>query len=175
MSEIKSTLDLVMEKTKHLSMSAEEKKQRKRADFEKRLQGLLQHYADGALSANALEEKINELEAEKKISDRRLVVGGVLCRIDPAQDNDRWLDLVSAIAPEVSPFLTEALATLRQEEAGLLQAVQRRLLDRLKKIHGIEGSAVVCNPEKDASYLENLAALREETRSKIAKVSQKAE
>ena len=134
MSEIKSTLDLVMEKTKPLSMSAE----------------------------------------EKKISDRRLVVGGVLSRIDPSQDNKRWMDLLAALAPEVSPPLRETLATYREQETGLSRSVERRLLDRLKKIHGIEGSAVVCNPEKDASYLENLAALREETRSQIAKVSQKA-
>ena len=32
MSEIKSTLDLVMEKTKHLSMSPEEKERQKRAE-----------------------------------------------------------------------------------------------------------------------------------------------
>ena len=172
MSEIKSTLDLVMEKTKHLSMSGEEKKQQKRADFEKRLQGLLQHYADGALSAKALEEKINELEAEKKISDRRLVVGGVLGRIDPSQDNDRWLNRLSALAPQVSPSLSEALATHREQEAGLSRSVERRLLDRLKKNHGIEGSAVVCNPEKDAGYLNDLKELEKETKGKIGKISQ---
>lgn len=174
MSEIKSTLDLVMEKTRHLSMSAEEKEREKKTDFEKRLQGLLQHYEDGALSVKAVEEKINELEAEKKISDRRLVIGSILGRIDLSKDNEHWLDLAAKLAPETCNPLKEALAAHREKEADILLSVERRILDRLKKDHGIEGSAVVCNPEKDAGYLKDLKALEKETKGKIGKISQEA-
>jgi hypothetical protein len=171
MSEIKSTLDLVMEKTKHLSMSAEEKERQKRTDFEKRLQGIFQHYEDGALSVNAVEEKINELAAEEKILDRRLVIDDVLGRIDFSKDNERWLDLVAKLAPEIYNPLKEALAAYREKEADILLSVERRMLDRLKKDHGIEGSAVVCNPGKDAGYLKDLKALEKETKGKIRKGS----
>ena len=41
MSEIKSTLDLVMERTRQMTLSAEEKAHQKKADCEKRLQSLL--------------------------------------------------------------------------------------------------------------------------------------
>ena len=54
MAEIKSTLDLVMERTRHLSQSTAEKEAQRRGDFEKRLQGLLQ--AAATLGANPLDQ-----------------------------------------------------------------------------------------------------------------------
>lgn len=46
MAEIKSTLDLVLERTKHLSQSSEEKQAQKQKDIANRLNGLLQKYQD---------------------------------------------------------------------------------------------------------------------------------
>ena len=46
MAEIKSTLDLVMEKTKNLSLSSEEKQTQRNKEIEGRIRGLLQKYQD---------------------------------------------------------------------------------------------------------------------------------
>jgi hypothetical protein len=54
MGEIKSTLDLVMEKTKDLTLSSEEKKAQKQKEIENRIKGLLQKYQDGFLSKSEL-------------------------------------------------------------------------------------------------------------------------
>ena len=52
MAEIKSTLDLVMEKTKNLSLSSEERQAQKSKEIESRIRGLLQKFKDQALSAD---------------------------------------------------------------------------------------------------------------------------
>ena len=64
MGEIKSTLDLVMERTKNLSLSDEEKQAQKQKEVESRIRGLLQKYLDGWLDKNQL--KI-DYESLKKI------------------------------------------------------------------------------------------------------------
>jgi hypothetical protein len=46
MAEIKSTLDLVMEKTKNLNLSNAEKQDQKNKEMESRLRGLVQKYQD---------------------------------------------------------------------------------------------------------------------------------
>ncbi|MBW2432576.1 MAG: hypothetical protein JRF36_03165, partial [Deltaproteobacteria bacterium] len=46
MGEIKSTLDLVMEKTRNLNLSDEEKQDQKNKEIESRLNGLLQKFED---------------------------------------------------------------------------------------------------------------------------------
>ena len=42
MGEIKSTLDLVLEKTKNLTLSSEEKEEQKQKEIEKRIKGMMQ-------------------------------------------------------------------------------------------------------------------------------------
>jgi len=64
MGEIKSTLDLVMEKTRHLTLSAEEKIDREKEEAKKGLNGFLQKYKDNVIN---LEELTKELRAFKKI------------------------------------------------------------------------------------------------------------
>ena len=54
MGEIKSTLDLVLEKTKNLTLSSEEKESQKQKEVENRIKGMVQKYQDGILSINQL-------------------------------------------------------------------------------------------------------------------------
>ena len=62
MGEIKSTLDLVMEKTRHLTLSQEEKEDQKRIEVNKKLQGLLQKYQDNLLKKENLKKELNKLK-----------------------------------------------------------------------------------------------------------------
>lgn len=50
MAEIKSTLDLVMEKTKDLSLSDEERQGQKNKEIGSRIRGLLNKFQDKAIS-----------------------------------------------------------------------------------------------------------------------------
>lgn len=172
MVEIRSTLDLVMERTRHLSLSAEEKEAQRREDFGKRLQGLLQQYADGAMAMDELQDRMAALGEETGVTGNRPAVKAVLDRIDPDQDNDRWLALLKHLAPAVArPFAT-LLATYKEDRAALLQTGQKQLRDRLLRDHGITGAAVVPNPRQDPVTQKNLTALRNETTGKVEKLLQ---
>ncbi len=52
MGEIKSTLDLVMARTKHLTLTDEEKKTQQSVNVKQRLQGLIQKFQDHAIKFN---------------------------------------------------------------------------------------------------------------------------
>lgn len=168
MGEIKSTLDLVMERTRHLSLSAEERAQQQRDDFEKRLQGLLQQYEDGALPADGLEKRIAGLQSELKMDDARLVVAGVVKRIDPDQDNRARLAL---LAPALATPIAEVLSSHRVRRAEILAAGQARALDHLRQVHDIRGSAVIANPQRDPGCLKELDDLRQKTEARLAAVA----
>ena len=64
MGEIKSTLDLVLEKTRHLSQTDEEKQVQKQKDIANRLNGLLQQYQDRMLSLTQLQRAYEKLKTE---------------------------------------------------------------------------------------------------------------
>ena len=163
MGEIKSTLDLVMERTRHLSLSDEEKQRQQAEAFEKRLQGLLQQYADGALSIEQLRERIVTLETELKTPDRQILRAAVVKRIDPDRDNARWLDLLAQETPAVCGPLQASLDAYRTRRAELLEAAAQEQREGLARRHGIAGTAVAPNPRQDPVCQERLAALRKKT------------
>ena len=167
MGEIKSTLDLVMERTRHLSLSAEEKEEQQRQDFEKKLQGFLQQYADEAMSMDGLRERITALEKETGVAGHELSVEAVLRRIDPDRDNHRWMVVLEHLAPDVCRPLKKILEAYGKEQAALLQTGRRLLGDRLAREDGITGSAVVPNPRKDPANQKKLTDLLHLTRTKI--------
>jgi hypothetical protein len=167
MGEIKSTLDLVMERTRHLSLSAAEKEEQRREDFEKRLQGLLQQYADEAMSMDGLCERIAALEKETGIAGHELSVEAVMRRIEPDLNNDRWMVVLAHLAPDICHPLEEILETYGKEQAALLQTGRQLLVDRLAREDEITGSAVVPNPRKDPANRKKLADLQHLTRTKI--------
>jgi len=167
MGEIKSTLDLVLERTRHLSMSAGERETQKRESFQKRLRGLLGRYEDGTLPTDGLVQRIAQLEAEENISDRSLVLQETFDRIDPSRDNLQLLDMQAHLAPEIRAPLENALAAHRERAAVLKEQTRQAMLERLRNDHAIEGSAVVCNPGADPAYRERLAALQKETKISI--------
>ena len=59
MAEIKSTLDLVMEKTRHLTLSDEEKQEQKENEFKIKLKGPAQKFQDQTINKRELKKEIN--------------------------------------------------------------------------------------------------------------------
>jgi hypothetical protein len=174
MGEIKSTLDLVMERTRHLSLSAEEKEAQRREDFAKRLQGLLQQYADEAMTAEALHEGLAALQTELKLRNPEGIAAAVLERIDPDRENLRWLALLEHLAPEACRPLQDLLKTHRRKREQELLAARQGIIDRLADHDDIRGSAVIPNPGKNAACQEKLADLQKATRAKIEVVARNA-
>jgi uncharacterized small protein (DUF1192 family) len=173
MGEIRSTMDLVMERTRHLSLSPEEKARQQREEVEKRLQGLLQQYADGVFGVDELGERIAALQTELKTSDRQLPLQAVLKRIDPGHDNRRWLDLLAELAPAVRDPLQEALTSHNRQQGDLIRESQARIRENLDRRHDIRGSAVVPNPQGDAAYREHLSNLRRQTQNLIEAIAER--
>ena len=167
MGEIKSTLDLVMERTRHLSLTDEEKARQRTADYEQRLQGFLQQYADGALRLAELQNRVAELQAEMQIEDRQMVVAGVIGRIDPDGDNAPWLALLGQVAPEICEPLQNILEDHHLKQTDILAAGEQGQLERLDREHGISGSAVVPDSGADPVCRQQLTALSEATRARF--------
>lgn len=173
MGEIKSTLDLVMERTRHLSLSAEEKASQQQAEYQKRLQGLLQHYADEAFTIAVFRERFGALQEETQMTGRQVLAVALVERIDPDQDNVRWLDLLAQEAPVLCDPLQAILYGYRSQQADLLTASGQDQLDRLARQHDISGTAVMPNPLQDAACRQSLSTLRQAVKARIEELVEK--
>jgi hypothetical protein len=165
MAEIKSTIDLIMERTKSLSASPQERESFQRQEREKRLRGLVQRLLDDNLTLDGVKD---ELANEKKNGSAAEVAGVVknalAGHIDPEADNERLFRYVNELVGTPEDKLRETLAAFR-EEATSRKAVLTESQKTDLESKGITGSAVLPNPEADPLW----KALREEMQASCAK------
>ena len=172
MGEIKSTLDLVLEKTRNLTLSEEEKRDLAREELEKKIRGIANRYLENLLPANRLKEELESTESnESKEPDLpyKLFTKHLLARFDLDVDTSAILSALK----EVVGFDTAPLTALQEEYQAEKKVARKSFtkdtLSGLKE-RGVSGSAVVPNldgiPEwaqfqRDLSkrYRERLEAL----------------
>ena len=119
-----------------------------------------------------LRDRMAALGKETGVTGSRLAVKAVLDRIDPDQDNNRWLAFLKHLAPGLDRPLVALLAAYKEDQAVLLQTGQKQLRDRLCRDHGITGAAVVPNPRRDPVTQKHLTTLRNETTERVAQLLQ---
>jgi hypothetical protein len=165
MGEIKSTLDIIMEKTKGLSMSDEEKKVFQKKEVEGKVRGLVQKFQDGRMDLEGLKTEIDTFEEGQYEMAREALIKECLDRIDPEADNKSVLSLLEHVV-EVDPnpfhkILSEFQKDLEKEK----DTRERTLRERLQE-EGISGSAVSPNVEADQEWNQYMLKLKKDFKEK---------
>lgn len=167
MAEIKSTLDLVMEKTKNLSLSSEERTAQKNKDIENRIHGLLRKFKDRALNIDRFKTEYQKLQKNYDLSENTRLIEEISGQIELGEDNRAMFELLAEF--EVADI--EGLTSVLQEFQTRLDtaAGQRRkvLKAQLAKSHLISGSAVVPNLENDDEWRQQTGEIRTEFEAKL--------
>lgn len=149
MAEIKSTIDLIMERTKNLSASQEEREAYQRREREKQIRGLVQRLLDYSLT---LDDVKDELAREKKNSREADVMAflkeALAGHVDPEADNERLFRIVNELVGTPEERLRETLAAFREEVASWKADLSERRKKDLESKE-ITGSAVLPNLEAD--------------------------
>ena len=156
MSEIKSTLDLVMEKTRHLTLSQEEKEAQKRIEVKNRLKGLLQKYQDNLLRKENLEKEFDSLKTTYDLNVDEMLADLLLNRLKLGRNNTLFLELLS----EICGLKVKGLEAIFRKFREAVKSATEERVDQIKtdlsKKRFISGSAVVPNLESDREWLSML-------------------
>jgi hypothetical protein len=162
MAEIKSTLDLVMEKTKNLSLSDEERQGQKNKEIESRIRGLLQKFNDQALSVDKLRSEYRKLQKDYDLSENAPLIKEICRQIELGKDNHTSFELLARFKVADIKRITSVL----HEFDGVIDAAVRErskiLQAKLAEEHFISGPAVVPNLEADEAWREQAGAIRAE-------------
>lgn len=173
MGEIKSTLDLVMEKTKHLNLSSEEKQKQEKAEIRKRINGLLQKYQDQALAGEDLTAEIKKLKKEFSLSDDTPVVDQILERLDLEKDNHQLLALLNTYCSKDLKAIESLLGEFQDELAAAASYRMVQLREDLAQKHSISGSAVVPNLQADDTWQAEAGEIRSKFKEKLQEAKDK--
>ncbi|MBN1931233.1 MAG: hypothetical protein JW786_06455 [Desulfobacterales bacterium] len=160
MAEIKSTLDLIMEKTKHLTLTQEEKEKQTFEEFRKKLNGLLKKFEEGIYTNIEFDSELKELQKHYEITEKKIVIRAIADEINLDQDNTLLLTLLkNTYGSDVNPIQS----VLDHYQTAIYQITQERIQQIKKNMareHSISGSAVVPDLEEDAVWLEANQTIR---------------
>jgi hypothetical protein len=170
MSEIRSTIDIMMERTRGMTLSAEEQENLRRERLGKMAKGYRMKLLEVPEGSEQILESIKNESQEDRDLLRELIWVEMAENLPSDADILRYLDLMEKLpqAESKHAFITELRGAFR---AGLKHQVPDRkkiVLREKKKLAaaGISGSAVVPripkNPEPDPEFVSTLQRCRRE-------------
>ncbi len=160
MGEIKSTLDLVLEKTKNLTLSSEEKKEQKQKEIENRIKGMMQKYQDGILSQNQLITDYEILKKDYNMSQNNTLILEITQRIEPDQDNQPLLEVLQACCTTDTAAIEKIVENFRKTYLKASRNRLERLKEDLAQQYKITGSAVFPNLDADKQWRQQTREMR---------------
>ena len=166
MGEIRSTMDIIMEKAKGLTMTDEEKEAFRKKETEGKVRGLFQRFLDGFIDAERLKDEIGSLGEKRYAVAREALIRECMGRMEPGADNTIFLDaLENAAGLDIAPIrkiILDYNQDLEQQKMDRKQ-VLRENLEGL----GISGTAVIPNIHADQEWIRHLSEMNMGFREKV--------
>jgi hypothetical protein len=160
MGEIKSTLDLVMEKTKNLNLSHEEQQEQKNKEIKSRIRGLLQKYQDQVISIDRLKSEYRNLQKDYRLSENTHLISEICERIELENDNQPLLELLRQFKISNLKGIRSVLQGFQDTLGAAAQNRTATLKEEMAQKHFISGTAVVPNLEADEVWREKAKEIR---------------
>jgi hypothetical protein len=151
MAEIKSTLDLVLEKTKNLAMTAEEKERFKRREWEEHLRAWALKFINGLTDLKSFKKEVDRFRKGQNDEIRKFLKDRVTEQIRPWEDNKKAYQIMEKILGiKKDPYLEASRAFQSRLASRQADFLERERL-RLEEL-GISGSAVEPDISRDAEW-----------------------
>ena len=155
MGEIKSTIELAMERTKKFALSDKEKEEMKQKEVLQKAGSLFHRYRDGHLSLNEVLKEVEKMEEKKATTVKKSLLSQWIDVLSLNDDHERTLKGIEALnrqsLDEVKRKFHGLLFQYQGEKETLKEKTNLRLTEALKK-EGIYGSAVEPRLEGSVSW-----------------------
>jgi len=166
MAEIKSTLDIIMEKAKRFSVTEEEKQGFKRQELEGKIKGLVQKTVDGILDSERFQFEVAALQAKGTDLADRILKDEVVARLEVEETSAALLKILQNAAGPAYPAIKRVLAEFEMKTAKQKDSRRKTLLESFKN-KGISGSAVLPNLNADPEWVRARSELKREMQREI--------
>ena len=172
MGEIKSAIELAMERTKDIVIDAKERQALQTKDIENKMRIALRRYLENLTNSQGTVRELNNIQGDEK-TKKSILIDLFLEEFDLNKENNKRLFAIFHLVDSTSQHghLKEEMEVLEKDFADEVKKregiVRRHINNRLKEM-GITGSAVEPNIEAWGEWQE---ALDEVQHSFIERVS----
>lgn len=161
MGEIKSTLDLVMERTKGLVPTREEREELVRKENEDKVRALVRKLLIREFTPDRFREAVQDLErAQPDFAWREAACRECTRATLPGENEEIILAVLAGLGCSQADEIGRMVQDARKEQTSSRAAASERLLGELERA-GITGSSVIPNVEADEVWRERHASILE--------------
>jgi hypothetical protein len=175
MGEIKSTLELAMERTKHCAISEKEKEEMKQKEVFQKATSLFHRYREGHLSSNEVLKEIEKMERRTATTVKEYLLSHWIDALSLDDDDERILKGVESLKgrgiAEVKQRFHHLLSQYQRDKGKVKGETGVQLIEALKK-DGIYGSAVEPKLEGSELWKKENENLDQSYRMKLEEIKQ---
>jgi hypothetical protein len=179
MAEIKSTLELALERTKKMAISEKEKEEIRQKKLLEKAKGLFHRYREGHAPLGELRKEIERMDEKTSATVKDLLLSQWIDALSLEDEDERLIKgiewLKSGRLEETPQRFRNLSSQYREEMEKTRQEVRTQLVEALKR-EGIVGSAIEPNVEggllwkeavekMDHFYGEKLEEIRKQLRN----------
>ncbi len=170
MAEIKSTLELAMERTKKMVISREEREEIKEKEFLHKVNSLFHRYREGRLLLNEILREIERMDEKVRPWVKENLLSQWIEALSLDEDHERILKGIESLKQrdieDIRQKIHDLLSQYQGEKEGVKKKGMAQLTEALKN-GGIYGSAVEPNLETAPSLKEALRDLAQSYSAKL--------
>ena len=160
MAEIKSTLELIMEKTRGMTVTEEEKRGFRKKEIEGKVKGWLSRCMDELMNPEDFKKELSSFDEKDHEMAIEAVLNGCRERILPYKDNSLpFRILEGVVGVDVTP-VKKLVSEFDRHKDNEKDRRAQLMTERLYK-KGISGSAVMPNLEADQGWKDFVAGSTE--------------
>jgi hypothetical protein len=177
MSEIKSAVEIALEKTKGLDLSREEKEKLREEEIDQKARSLVIRYLEVDFNFREYEKELSRIDPEQRPHLEKRILHELIEAIQLDGDNDPIFQGIEALQPKAAGPLGELKSLLKRyrekREREYLQT-EENLLARFASLR-ITGSAVQVNVDGSQEWARSLAAFQPAFEKELRSLKEKIE
>ncbi len=162
MAEIKSSLELALERTKKMIISEKEKEEIRQKEIVEKAKALFHRYREGHVPLHDLQKEIQKMDQKTSNAVRELLLSQWIEVLSLKDEDERLMKgiewLKDGLIPEIVERYHQLSSQYREEKEKARNNLRARLEETLRK-EGIAGSAVEPNVEASPLWKEAVQKL----------------
>jgi hypothetical protein len=171
--EIKSTLELALERTKKISISEEEREKIKQKETLQKVNGLFRRYKEGRLSLNEILRDIERMDEKTGALSKEILLSQWIDDLSLSEEDERLLKGIEGLKGRemegVRAQLHHLLSQYQREKDRAKEEMMVRSIEALRR-EGISGSAVEPKLEGNELWKEENEKLEHSYRMKLEEI-----
>jgi len=175
MGEIKSTLELAMERTKKFAISAKAKEEIKQKEVLQKATSLFHRYREGHLPLNEIIKEIERMEENTGTTVRKLLLSQWIDALSLDDDDERILKGIESLEQrsidEVKQKFHHLLSQYEGEQQKIKEKVRVQFTEALRK-DSIYGSAVEPKLEGSEIWKKEIEKLSHSYKKKLEEIKE---